>query len=129
MENRRRFPRFQVQLAIAYYPQDKATQFSYTVSKNVSRSGICIPANSSIAKNSSILEMEIEIAEKQCVPVTGKVKWVKMLNHKAPLGEELPIEFANDEEVGIEFVDVKPADIDRLIDTQGSSRKPTFFGS
>ena len=128
MESRRRFPRFELQLAIAYYPQDKAAQFNYTVSKNVSRGGICIPAISSIVKNGGIIKMEIEIAEKQCVPVTGKVRWVKTLNHKASLDEELPIELANDEEAGIEFIDAGPADIDKLMNIQGSLRKPTFFG-
>lgn len=128
MEDKRKFPRFELPLAIAYYSQDKVMQFSYAVSKNVSRGGICIPAISNIVKNGGIIKMEIEIAEKQCVPITGKVRWVKTLNRKASLDEEVAIEFVNDEEAGIEFIDVKPADIDMLINTQGSSRKPTFFG-
>ena len=127
MENRRRFPRFEFQLAIAYYSQDDATQFSYTVSKNVSRNGICITAVSSIVKNGDIIKMEIKVDEEQCVPITGKVRWVKTLNHKASLDEELPIESANDEEAGIEFIDVDPADINRLMNVQGSLRKPSFF--
>ena len=128
MENRRMSPRFEFQLAIAYYSQDDATQFSYAVSRNVSRGGICIPATSSIVKNGDIIKMEIKIDEKQCVPVTGKVRWVKTLNHKASLDEELPIESANDEEAGIEFIDVDPADIDKLMNVSGSFRKPNFFG-
>ena len=96
MESRRRFPRFEFQLAIAYYSQDDATQFSYTVSKNVSRNGICITAVSSIVKNGDIIKMEIKVDEEQCVPITGKVRWVKTLKHNASLDEELPIELAND---------------------------------
>ena len=128
MEDKRKFPRFELPLAIAYYPQDKVMQFSYAVSKNVSRGGICIPAISSIVKNGGIIKMEIEIAEKQCVSMIGKVKWVKTLNRKASLDEEAGIEFINDEEAGIEFIDVKSADIGRLINTKYPLRKPTFFG-
>lgn len=127
MENRRRLPRFEFQLAIAYYSHDDATQFSYAVSRNVSRGGICIPAVSSIVKNGDIIKMEIKVDEGQCVPMTGKVKWVKTLNHKASSGEEVPIELANDEEAGIEFIDVDPDDINRLMNVQGSLRKPSFF--
>ena len=127
MENRRKFPRFDLRLAITYYPQDKTTQFSYTVSKNVSRSGICITAISSIVKKGDIIKMEIKINEKQYVLVTGRVRWVKTFNRKASLDEELPIELANDEEAGIEFIDVDPADINKLMNVQGSLRRPNFF--
>ena len=127
MENRRKFPRFDLQLALTYYPKDNATQFSYTVSKNVSRSGICITAISSIVKKGDIIKMERKINEKQYVLVTGKVRWVKTLNRKASLDEELPIELANDEEAGIEFIDVDPADINKLMNVQGSLRRPNFF--
>ena len=127
MDNRRKVPRFDLRLAVTYYPQDKTTQFSYTVSKNVSRSGISIPAISSIAKNGGIIKMEIKINEKQYVLVTGRVRWVKTFNRKASLDEELPIELANDEEAGIEFIDVDPADINKLMNVQGSLRRPNFF--
>jgi hypothetical protein len=128
MEDKRKFPRLESPLALAYYPQDKVLQFSYTISKNVCRGGLCIPAVSSIAKDGDIIKMEIEIDEKFCISATGKVKWVKMLNREASLDEKAAIEFINDEEAGIEFIDIAPADIDRLTNTQRSPRKPTFFG-
>lgn len=105
MENKRMFPRFELPLAVVYYPKNKIMQFGYTTSKNVSQGGLCIPATSSIAKNGDIIKMEIEIDRKHCIPATGKVRWVKTLKEE---------EF-QDEEIGVEFLDISPADIDMLI--------------
>jgi c-di-GMP-binding flagellar brake protein YcgR len=104
MEDKRRFPRLELPLAVVYYPKNQIMQFGYTTSKNVSGGGLCIPALSAIAKDGDIIKMEIEIDRKHCIPATGKVRWVKTLKDE---------EF-HDEEIGIEFLDISPASIDML---------------
>lgn len=127
MEERRRSPRLELPLALAYYPKDNALQFNYTISKNISRGGLCIPAVSGIAKEGDIIKMEIEIDGKYCVTATGKVKWAKKFCHKTGSRKKTISEFANDQEAGIEFIDTPSADIDRVINSERLSRKSVFF--
>jgi len=104
MADKRKFPRLDLPLSVVYYPYGNIMQFGYTTSKNVSEGGLCMPAISSIAKNGDLIKMEIEIDRKHCIPATGKVKWVRKIEHE---------EF-QDEEIGIEFLDISPCNIDAL---------------
>ena len=105
MEDKRKFPRLDLPLSVVYYPYGNIMQYGYTTSKNVSKGGLCIPAMSGIAKNGDIIKMEIEIDRKHCIPATGKVRWVKPTKDT---------EF-QDEEIGIEFLDISPSNIDALV--------------
>jgi c-di-GMP-binding flagellar brake protein YcgR len=109
MENRRRYPRLETALQVRYHPPMKDSQFSYTITKDVSRGGLCMPALSAIAKTGDIINMDIDIDKGDGVDnisATGRVKWARALKRKAIL----------DQEIGIEFVDMAPADIDKLVD-------------
>ena len=65
-----------------------------------------MPALSAIARNGEIIKMDINNRDgKGYISATGKVKWASPLKRKALL----------DERAGIEFVDIAPVDIDRLV--------------
>ena len=65
-----------------------------------------MPALSTIAKNGEIVRMDINNRDgKGSIFATGKVKWANAIKRKALL----------DERVGIEFIDIAPADIERLV--------------
>jgi len=67
-----------------------------------------MPALSAIARTGDVVCMDINKGNGEGnVPATGKVRWTRKLKRKAIL----------DEEAGIEFTDITPADIDRLIGT------------
>lgn len=127
MEDKRKFPRFELPFPLMYYPEKEPLQFSYSISKNVSRGGLRMPAISSIIKNGDVIKMEIGINKEHCISATGKVKWSKILNSDASLNKEAIKEFIADEEVGVEFIDPAFADIDRLLNIKRSLRKPTVF--
>ena len=106
MEDRRRFPRIDTTLEIKYYSPANSRNVGYTISNNVSKGGISMPALSSIAKSGELIKLDINNKNARgYVSATGKVRWVAMRKRKALL----------DEEAGIEFVDITPADIDRLV--------------
>ena len=65
-----------------------------------------MPALSTIAKHGDIVKMDINNRDgKGYIPVTGKVRWTSMLKRKGIL----------DEKIGVEFIDIAPANIDRLV--------------
>lgn len=106
MENRRRFPRIDRTLQVKYYPPEKENKFSYTVTRDISRGGICMPAVSDIVRSGDVIRLDINGGDGgNRIMATGRVRWVKALARKALL----------DEDAGIEFVDIAPADIDRLV--------------
>lgn len=106
MENRRRFPRFDSTLQVKYLPEGKNIPCGYTVSSNISRSGLNMPASSLIINKGDTVKLDMKSRDGAgYIFATGKVKWLKFLDHKAPL----------DEEVGIEFTDIRSADIDKLL--------------
>ncbi len=106
MENRREFPRLETSFQIKYYPLSNNSQFGYTIANDVSRGGLSMPALSTIAKDGDIVKMDINNRDAQgAISITGKVKWASMLTRKGLL----------DEKIGVEFIDIVPADIDRLV--------------
>jgi hypothetical protein len=106
MENRRKFPRFESSLQVKYHPSTDNAQFGYSILSDVSRGGIRMPALSNIAPDGGLIRMDIKKGDgKGNIPVVGRIRWSKMFKREAPL----------DKEIGIEFVDIAPDDIDRLI--------------
>ena len=106
MENRRRFPRFDASFQVKYCPANDGTRFGHTVAYNISRGGLCIPALSGIAKKDAVIRMDINNNDgKNSISATGRVRWASMLKRKAPV----------DENAGVEFIDIAPGDLDRLI--------------
>jgi c-di-GMP-binding flagellar brake protein YcgR len=106
MRERRRFPRFESAVQIKYYPQGNDSQFSYTLSNDISKGGISMPALSGVVNKGDIINLDIIAGDKkEHISATGKVKWIKPLNRIAPL----------DEEMGIEFISADPSGIDKLI--------------
>ena len=106
MENRRKFPRLETSLQVKYYPPLNNSQFGYTIANDVSRGGLSMPALSAIVKNGEIVKMDINNRDGNgTISAKGKVKWATPMKRKALL----------DERAGIEFLDIAPADIDRLV--------------
>ena len=106
MENRRKFQRFETSFQVKYYPHSKDSQFGYTIVNDVSRGGLSMPALSSIAKKGDLIKMDINNRDgKGSISATGKVRWASPIKRKALL----------DQRAGVEFVDIAPADIDRLV--------------
>ena len=108
MENRRKHLRNETSFEVKYYPEGMENQFAYSISNNVSKGGLSMPAVSKIAKTGDVIRMEMTRgAGGDRILASGKVKWVNMRKRKALL----------DEEIGVEFTDILPSDIDRLIGT------------
>ena len=106
MEDRRRYPRVQKSFQVKYHPLLEKSQFSYTIASDVSKGGISMPALSAIAKNGGIVKMDINNCDgKGSICATGKVRWVNPIKRKALL----------DTKTGIEFIDIAPADVERLV--------------
>ena len=106
MENRRRFPRIDASFQIKYHPISNISHFGYTIADDVSRGGLGMPALSEIAKNGSVIKLNINNRDGDgVIAATGKIKWSRALKRKGVL----------DEKVGIEFLDISPFDIDRLV--------------
>ena len=115
MQDKRVFPRFDSTLQIKYCPKGNDSQSGYTLSNNISKGGLNMPALSGIVNEGDMIKLDIDPCDGVGhVYATGKVKWVKPISRIAPL----------DEEMGLEFVDVNPADIDRLIK---HSYRPIFI--
>ena len=115
MQDKRMFPRFDSTLQIKYSPETNDKQFSYTLSSDISKGGLRMPALSGIVNKGDLIKLDIaQPYSKDRILAKGKVKWIKPINRIAPL----------DEEMGIEFVDANPADIDILIK---SSHRPMLI--
>lgn len=104
MKEKRKYPRFEFPLEVKYSCRKKAGEFSYTVSHNFSRGGICLPVISKLAKDGDILNLEIRSKDRDIFNLSGKVKWARDRAKPALL----------ERDVGIEFAKAKKADLDRL---------------
>ncbi len=91
MENRRRFPRFESALEVKYSPLEREMN-NFTVSKNISRGGICMPILSNLFKSDTLIKLEINTQD-NWVTATGKIRWTKPIKRPALLGQEAGIEF------------------------------------
>lgn len=107
MENRRRSTRFEFPLQIKYYSDNDSSRFSYTVAKNFSDTGVCMPAVSSIVKDGNIVNLEIISNVNDKITAKGQVKWTRPFNRPA----------LQDEEAGIEFIHIPAAGVEKIINT------------
>ena len=107
IKERRRFPRYDSSFEVKYATKGKASLESYTVSKNISRVGICIPVTR-IVKNGDLINLDIDPNDKKGpVPAVGKVVWTKEVDRPALL----------EVDAGVEFVKIDPAEVERLLET------------
>ena len=109
MEERRRFIRYGHEFEIDYSPKGDGVIYSQSISKNISRGGICIPVLSRLVRIGDSIKLDIYINNRRN-PVTcmGKVVWIKEMNTIA--GHLLL-----DAEAGIEFTDVNTRDLEKLL--------------
>ena len=96
MENRRKFPRFDSIFQVKYCPEGNGNGCGYTLADNVSLGGIKMPASSGIVNKGDVVKIYMKNnAWKKYVLAVGKVKWAIPLQRRAPLDEEIGIEFIN----------------------------------
>jgi Tfp pilus assembly protein PilZ len=106
MEEKRKFPRFDSSFQIKYSPKDKASRCSYTISDNISKGGLCMPALSRVINKDDTITLDINSGNrKKHILATGKVIWTRPINRVAVL----------DGKMGIEFTSVDSIEIDNLI--------------
>lgn len=115
MEEKRKFPRFQIRKTMAYYPHDNIVRFNYTTSNNICRGGVCINAMSFLVHEGDIVNMEINIDGRKCASATGKVIWVKRLELGLPSYIEAAAVSVNDEVAGIKFIDIDPSGLASIV--------------
>lgn len=106
MENKRKYPRLELELQVKHSSEKKSPTFGYTISKNISRSGMCIPTSSRSLSKGDIVSLDIKNKDDKSVVLTsGKIVWLRKNDRLAIL----------DSEAGIEFIDLTPGDADMLI--------------
>lgn len=106
MEDKRRYPRLELELQVKHSSEKESPTLGYTISKNISRSGICIPTSSKSLRRGDIVSLDIKNNDDKSVVLTsGKIIWLRKNERPAIL----------DSEAGIEFIDLTPEDADKLI--------------
>ncbi len=105
MIERRKFPRFERPFEVRYSDPKKSILQNYTISKDISKSGIRIPCSGSI-QNNDILNLDIDLnGGKPTLSAAGKVVWIRKSARPAVL----------DLEAGLEFINVVSKEIDAFI--------------
>jgi len=106
MDDRRKFPRIDLSLQVKYYSPSDEARFGHTITTNISRGGLSMPAVSGIVRKGDVIKMDIRRNDREgAIPATGRVKWTVIRKRKAIL----------DEDAGIEFININPYGIDRLL--------------
>lgn len=101
-KERRGHPRFETALEVRYFAAKNAAPVNYTVSKDISRSGIRIPCFGSVKEGNAIyLDIDLK-GGKPSFSGTGKVVWTRKLNRRAPLDTEAGVEFTKTDRKEIE---------------------------
>lgn len=106
---KRRHPRFDHAFETRYWTLKDTSQTTYTVSKNISKSGLLMPASVNLAVGDML---KLEIGLKGGVPsvsAIGKVVRIKNMPRPAILGTE----------VGIEIVEADAQAMEKLIGRKG----------
>ena len=101
-QERRKDKRYDRAFEIRYSPKKNASQVSYTVSKNISKSGICIPAKT--LKDGDLVKLDIDLnSGRSSISTVGKVVWIKNIrNRLAPLNLEAGLKFAGEDTATVE---------------------------
>ncbi len=110
MEERRQFPRHDCEFEIEYSPKADGIIYSRSISRNISRGGICIPVLSRLVSNQDTIKLDIypRDIKKRPVSAVGKVVWTRETS--AVAGHLLL-----DSEAGIEFTEINSRDLEKLI--------------
>ena len=104
MRERRRYPRYDTALEVKYSTKGNASIENYTVSHNVSRTGIRLPLTRLI-REGDLLDLWIKTNnEKGPVAALGTVAWTRPIKRPAPL----------EIDVGLEFIKINSNDACRL---------------
>ena len=107
MEEKRISPRFESFFEVKYSTKRAGNRPHYTVSKNVSVSGLSMPVLSSYVSSNDTLNLVINTNDKKGpISATGRVKWARRIERPAML----------DQEVGIEFTKISTKDTNRILD-------------
>ncbi|RLG13300.1 hypothetical protein DRN69_05815 [Candidatus Pacearchaeota archaeon] len=107
MSEKRKFARLPIKILVRWKKLTSDKQWdSIDVLRNISRGGICI-TTSCLLKKGEVIDLEIRLPTRETVKSQGKVNWVKEAN-LYDLSKNLEFE------TGIEFLDIKPEDRERL---------------
>lgn len=111
MEEKRRFPRLSLSLEVIYSPKGTGVIYSQSISKNISRGGICMPVLSRLVRAGDNIKLEIysKTSKKNPVSAKGRVVWTKETSALSAR----PASF--DAEAGIEFTEIDASEIDALL--------------
>lgn len=105
MDDKRKHPRYEKAFEIRYTHHRDTSTKHYTVSKNVSKSGICMPA-ASFLKAGDSLKLDINLhGSIASVSANGKVAWIKPISRPALLGVE----------AGITITDIGNGELEQLL--------------
>ena len=110
MEERRRFRRHDYEFEVEYSPKADGTIYSRSISRNISKGGVCIPVLSRLVRNDDVIKFDIypKDVKRRPVTATGKVVWTRETS--AVAGHLLL-----DAEAGIEFTDIDSHELDKLL--------------
>ena len=108
--DRRRHQRYDYHLEVEYSPKGDGVIYSKSISRNISKSGICIPVLSRLVRTDDPILLEIYPGGKIGYPVKvrGRVVWVR---ENASMSDCLTA----DAEAGIEFAEAAPQGLDKLL--------------
>ncbi|HXV27347.1 MAG TPA: PilZ domain-containing protein [bacterium] len=104
--DKRKFPRLRLQCEIVIEPPDANTPPIRAVTENVGEGGVCIIQDKPLERFSRChlrLELDKDLPRIECA---GKVVW--NIPHREPLGRE------NKFDTGIEFLEMKPEDREKI---------------
>lgn len=102
MEDRRRFPRLDSSLSVAWEKIPGGRPSPSDVTKNVSNLGICLIVYEELEPGIQI-SMSIELPDKKIIVATGRVVWCQGYRLS---GQGVPANY----DVGVEFLDIKAED-------------------
>lgn len=111
MEEKRKFPRFNLPLEVIYSPKGTGVIYSRSISKNISKGGICIPVLSRLVRAGDDIKLEIysKAMKNNPVPAKGRVVWMKETSGLSS------VSVSPDGEAGIEFTEIDAFGIEKLI--------------
>jgi len=93
MKERRRYPRYESALEVRYSASKNASPADYTVSKDISKSGIRIPCFDFVKKGKTIyLDIDLK-SGKPSFSTAARVIWTRKFKRASPLKLEAGLEF------------------------------------
>lgn len=110
MEEKRQFPRYKYPIEVEYSPKGEGVIYSRTITKNISKGGLCINVLSRLVKAGDRIKLDIypDGDRKNSVLAKGTVVWVKETSNASN-----PI--TSDAEAGIKFTEADAGALERLL--------------